>query len=126
MYSQPETTQNDWHMNNPWHQEVSDSMRLEAIASQQLRFASVRLEFREDGTINRIINGATELDYPPPSPMLERLIAEKIALLKLAPIGKIIDKVGRRHSEAIYYIRIFPEDVRRMKKLFIRGEFHEV
>jgi hypothetical protein len=70
------------------------------------------LEFQEDGKIHRIINGGTEWSVPPPSAALERLIAEKIALLKLAPIGKILKKVGRRHSETVCYIRIFPEDMK--------------
>lgn len=128
MYSQSETTQNDWHMNNPWHQEVSDNMYAESIAAQQLWFASIRLEFNEDGTIQRIINGSTDeyAPFPPPSLLLERLIVEKIALLKLAPIGIVVEKVGRRHSETVYYLRIFREDMDRMEKLFIRGELHEV
>lgn len=118
MYSQPETT-------NGQH-ELICNMREETIAAKGLRFASVRLEFQEDGKIHRIINGSPDCKMPPPSPTLERLIAEKIALLKLAPIGKILKKVGRRHSDTVYYIRIFPEDMARMEKLFIRGELHEV
>ena len=103
-------------------------MYAESIAAQQLRFASIRLEFKSDGTIARIINGSTEeyAPFPPPSVALERLVAEKIALLKLAPIGKVVDKVGRRHSETVYYIRIFREDMKRMEKLFIREGLHEV
>jgi len=118
MYSQSETI-------NGRH-ELTINMAEEIVAAKQLRFASVRLEFKEDGTLHRIVNGGTEWGYPPPSAALERLIAEKIALLKLAPLGKVIKTVGRRHSETVYYLRIFPEDMERMEKLFIRGELHEV
>lgn len=109
MYSQPETTR------NPWHKEVAKNMREERLDANKevVPFASMRLEFMEDGTIQRIINGDKDVaEFPPPSATLERVIAEKIALLKLAPLGKVIKKVGRRHSETVYYIRIFQEDMR--------------
>jgi hypothetical protein len=118
MYSRTETI-DDPH-------EITRNMKEETLASKELKFASVRLEFLEDGKISKIVNGGTEWKYPPPSATLERLIAEKIALLKLAPMGKALKKVGRRHSETVYYIRIFPEDMARMEKLFIRGALHEV
>jgi hypothetical protein len=88
-------------------------MREETIASKVGKgFASMRLEFMEDGTIHRLINAGAEHPVPPPSPTLERVIAEKIALLKLAPIGKVVRRVGRKHSEKVYYIRIYQEDMR--------------
>lgn len=122
MYSPKETT-DEQH-------ELTRNMREETIAAKELKFASIRLEFQEDGKIHRIINGGTrfwsEHGYPPPSDALERLIAEKIALLKLAPIGKTIRSVGRRHSGTVYYIRIFPDDMQRMERLLTKGELHEV
>jgi len=118
MYSQPETI-------NGRH-ELIVNMAEEIVAAKQLRFASVRLRFQEDGTVHRIVNSGSDYKVPPPSAALERLIAEKIALLKLAPLGRVIEKVGRRYSETVYYLRIFPEDMERMEMLFIRGELHEV
>ncbi len=87
---------------------------METMASKEYgeEFASMRLEFMEDGTIHRTVNVGAECPMPPPSPTLERVIAEKIALLKLAPLGKVIRGVGRRYSETVYYIRIRAEDMR--------------
>lgn len=106
MYSPKETT-DEQH-------ELTRNMREETIASRKAEeeFASMRLEFMEDGTIHRIINAGAECPMPPSSPTLERVIAEKIALLKLAPLGKVIRGVGRRYSETVYYIRIRAEDMR--------------
>lgn len=109
MYSPKATT------SNPWHKEVAKNMREERLDADKefVPFASIRLEFMEDGTIQRIINGDKGVaEFPPPSATLERVIAEKIALLKLAPVGKKIHTVGRRHSETVYYIRVFQEDMR--------------
>lgn len=111
MYSPKETTRG----RSPWHSEVSDNMREEALdaAKEVIPFASMRLEFQEDGTIQRIINGDSDVaQFPVPSQTLERVIAEKIALLKLAPLGKVISGVGRRYTDKVYYIRIHIEDTR--------------
>ena len=123
MYSQPETTPDSWHS------EVSDNMRVEAQASQANKFISIRLEFEEDGTIRKIVNGSDYcLDCPHPfgSAVMERLIAEKIALLKLAPVSKTFKKVGRKYTNTVYYIRIFPEDIKRMEMFLMNRERHEV
>jgi hypothetical protein len=106
MYSPKETTKDE--------HELTRNMREETIASKKVEeeFASMRLEFMEDGTIHRIINAGAECPMPPPSPTLERVIAEKIALLKLAPLGKVIRGVGRRYTDKVYYIRIHAKDMR--------------
>lgn len=80
-------------------------------------FVSVRVE-KVDGATTFTYGGAVEwlFRHPYSKEMAEQVVREKLALLVLAPVGLSVKGIGRKHDENIYYVRMFEEDINKIKE----------
>ncbi len=68
------------------------------------KYFTVRMRF--EGEVLREIQSAEPAVYIPPD-----VLEQKLALMKVAPVGAKIDDVGWRRTENIFYLRIFEDDL---------------
>lgn len=69
------------------------------------KWFTIRMRFDADGVM-REINSAAPAMYVPPE-----VLEQKLALLKITPVGVKVNRVGWRRTENIFYLRIYEEDV---------------
>lgn len=88
-------------------------------------FVSVRVE-KVDGATTFTYGGAAEwlFRHPYSREMAEQAVREKLALLVLAPVGLSVKGIGRKlgADPEVYYVRMFPTDVRRLQPDCYRKE----
>ena len=70
------------------------------------RYYTVRVELNE-GKIVSAIPIHPEALHPLNVP---GLFEQKLALLKIAPVGAVVDGVGKRKAENIYYVRFYQDE----------------
>lgn len=68
------------------------------------KWFTLRLEF-ENGVCIKADSASPGLRIPP------KVIAEKLALLKVSPVGAKVADVGWRRTEDIFYLRIYESDL---------------
>jgi len=68
------------------------------------KWFSVRVEFKE-GLIHSITSVEPVISVP------NKLIEQKLALLKMSPVGAKIDSVGWLRKENVFYLRIYETDL---------------
>lgn len=68
------------------------------------RWFTVRMRFHE-GKLVEFASAAPHINVP------SKAIEQKLALLKVAPVGAKVDGVGWRRTEDIFYLRFYEEDV---------------
>ena len=80
-------------------------------------FVSVRVE-RVNGATTFTYGGAAEwlFRHPYSRETAEQMIREKLSLLMLAPVGVPIKGIGRKYDANIYYVRMFEEDINKIKE----------
>jgi hypothetical protein len=68
------------------------------------KWFSVRVEFKEN-LVHSITSTEPVISVP------NKLIEQKLALLKMSPVGAKIDSVGWRRKENVFYLRIYETDL---------------
>lgn len=88
-------------------------------------FVSVRVEKTAKGNVY-VYGGAAEWLFQPPysREIAKQVVREKLSLLVLAPVGVPIKGIGRKlgANPEVYYVRMFPKDVRRLQPDCYRKE----
>jgi len=70
------------------------------------RYYTVRVELNEGGIVSAVPIQPEKL-HPLNVP---GLFEQKLALLKIAPVGTTLDGVGMRKAENIYYVRFYQDE----------------
>jgi hypothetical protein len=80
-------------------------------------FVSVRVEKTAKGNVY-VYGGAAEWLFQPPysKEIAEQVVREKLSLLVLAPVGLSVKGIGRKYDTNIYYVRMFEEDINKIKE----------
>lgn len=68
------------------------------------KYFTVRMRF--EGEVLRELQSAEPAVYVPPD-----VLEQKLALLKVAPVGAKVDGVGWRRAENLFYLRIYEDDL---------------
>ena len=69
------------------------------------RYFTVRMLFDDAGVLREIQSVEPTMRVP------KELLEQKVALLKVAPVGMRVDGVGLRKSDNLFYLRIYEDDL---------------